>query len=341
MPDNTTNNKNVRDDEIDLLDLFKRMGRALTKMFNALGKAFLISVVFLIRRWLPLGLSILAGIGVSYYLKNASTSSYTTDLVIRNNLAQLDRKGLRDVSGTTYELYSKIGKLHELCMKRDINELSHSLSMNPDSIKSVTDINAYWIIDLNKDGVSDFVDYEGNHNVYDSINIRMPSKLDIQVMTKSSFNINKLKDGIIKFIENDSLFENEIRLRLKQNNELLTRLSYDIKQLDSLQKVKYFEETRNVKPDKGGQIVFMTDQKTQLVYNDIYALYSRKHDIETENILYKGVVTVLSDFSSPVLVNNGIKFYAKQVVLIFFLVTLLILILLANRKKLIEVYKKY
>src|SRR5664279_4045751 len=99
MSENTTNNKNVRDDEIDLLDLFRRMGRGLSKMFNALGKAFIISVVFIIRHWLPLVLSILAGIGVSYFLKSTSTSSFTSDLVFRNNLAQMDKKKVKDISG--------------------------------------------------------------------------------------------------------------------------------------------------------------------------------------------------------------------------------------------------
>ena len=61
-----TTNKNVRDDEIDLLDLFKRMGRTLNRWGMALGKAFLISVVYILKRWLPLGLSIVAGIGISY-----------------------------------------------------------------------------------------------------------------------------------------------------------------------------------------------------------------------------------------------------------------------------------
>ena len=60
MSENTSNNKNVRDDEIDLLDLFRRLGNTLNQWVNALGKAFLISVVFLLKRWLPLGLSIVA-----------------------------------------------------------------------------------------------------------------------------------------------------------------------------------------------------------------------------------------------------------------------------------------
>jgi len=53
-------------DEIDLLDLFRRMGRTISRWASELGRAFLISVVFLLRRWIPLGLSLVAGVGLSY-----------------------------------------------------------------------------------------------------------------------------------------------------------------------------------------------------------------------------------------------------------------------------------
>jgi hypothetical protein len=253
----------------------------------------------------------------------------------------LDKKSSRDNSGTTAELISKINKLHTFCAENNQVSLSVALSLKPEQVSNITDISAYWIIDLNKDGVPDYVDYLGNHNVYDTLNIRMQNQFDVRVKTNSTLELNKVRDGIIKFIENDSLNQQRNRLRLKQNHDLLSRLNFDIQQLDSLQKVKYFEETRNIKPGKDGQIVFMQDQKTQLVYSDIYALYSRKQIIETEQDLYQGVVTLLSDFSIPSLRNNGIRYYGKHVIPIFFLTTLLILIILANRKKLYEIYKKY
>ena len=53
MSENNTNKRMSGDDEIDLLDLFRRMGRTLTRWANALGRAFLISIVFLLKRWLP------------------------------------------------------------------------------------------------------------------------------------------------------------------------------------------------------------------------------------------------------------------------------------------------
>jgi hypothetical protein len=70
----TNNTKNVRDDEIDLLDLFRRIGRSLANLGNSIGKGILITIVFLLRNWLPLGLSIALGIGASYFSKTTSES---------------------------------------------------------------------------------------------------------------------------------------------------------------------------------------------------------------------------------------------------------------------------
>ncbi len=341
MSEITSKNDSPKNDEIDLLDLFRRMGRTITRWGNALGRAFLISVVFLLRRWLPLGLSIAAGIGISYLIKTTSSSFYTSDLVFRNNLALMDNLKMRDVSGTTAEIIAKINKLHTFCTENNSTALSKALFMANESVKNINDINAYWIIDQRKDGIPDYVDYKGNHNVSDTTNIRMQDRMDIRVTIHSPQELNLVRDGIIKFIENDSLYRQRNELRLKQNQELLTRLNYDIKQLDSLQKVKYFEETRNEKPGSGGQIVFMQEQKTQLVYPDIYSLYARKQSLESERDLYKGILTVLSDFSLPAKRDNGASYYAKYLVPGFFFLTLLILIILANRSKLEEIFKKY
>jgi hypothetical protein len=341
MPEITTPNKNVRDDEIDILDLFRRMGRTLNRWGSALGRAFLISVVFLLKRWLPLGLSIAAGIGVSYLLKTTSASSYTSDMVLRNNLARMDNIKLRDISGTTSELISKIEKLHFICSENNFVGLADALSMRTESVKNISDINAFWIIDQSKDGIPDYVDYKSNHRAADTTNIRMQDRLDIRVKINTPQDLNLVRDGIVKFIESDSLYQQRNRVRLRQNHELLSRYDYDILQLDSLQKVKYFEETRNVKPASGGQIVFMQEQKTQLVYGDILSLYSRKQELEGERDLYKNIVTIISDFSLPTRRENGASYYGKYLIPIFFFLTLLILILLANHGRLEEIYKKY
>ncbi len=139
--------------------------------------------------------------------------------------------------------------------------------------------------------------------------------------------MNKIQDGILNFIASDSLNQLRNKLRLGQNLEMQQRILNDIRQLDSLQKIKSPEETKNIKSVKEGQIIFMQDQKTQLLYGEIQNLYSRKQALETEHDLYKNVVTVLNDFSVPVLQNSGTKYYGKIIIPLFFLTTLLVLII--------------
>ena len=170
--------------------------------------------------------------------------------------------------------------------------------MKPESVKNISDISAFWIIDQSKDGIPDYVDYKGNHSASDTINIRMQDRLDIRVKINSPQDLNLVRDGIIKFIENDSLYQQRNRLRLRQNHELLTRLDYDIIQLDSLQKVKYFEETRNIKPAAADRSSLCRNRRPSW-YIMIFILFiHRKQKLESEIDLYKGIVTVLSDFSS-------------------------------------------
>jgi hypothetical protein len=324
-----TNNKNDRDDEIDLLDLFRRMGRTISRWFGALGRAFLISFIFILKRWLPLGLSIAAGIGASFLLKSTTKSFFTSDMTLRSNAI------------ATSEMISYVNRLHIFCIDNNPDALSRAMKLEPQSVGNINDISAFWVIDNHKDGIPDYVDYKNNHSVYDTVNVRMQDRLDIRVKIKSPQELTLVRDGIIKFIESDSLFQQLNRVRIRQNHELLTRLDYDIVQLDSLQKVKYFEETRNMHPQSGGQMVFLQEQKTQLVYENIYTLYARKQGLESQRDLYKGVVTVLSEFSLPTRRVNGGSYYAARIVPIFFLITLLILILSANKKNLTEVFDKY
>lgn len=334
-------NNNVRNDEIDIVDVFKRIGRQFSRFGKFLGRAFVLSFVFIVRRWLPLAISVIAGIAISYFLKSTSPSFYTSDIVFKNNLAIIDKEKLRDNSGTTADLISKINKLHTFCSESNNLALSGSLHMKSDSVQNIADISAYWIIDQSKDGIPDYVDYKGNHSAYDTLNIRMPDRFDIRVKIKSLVDLDIIRDGILNFLNTDSLYQQKNRLRLKQNADMLRRLNYDIAQIDSLQKVKYYEEKRNVKPAGTGQIVFMQDQKTQLFYNDVYFLYNKKQKLEEERDLYKNIVTSISDFSQPSKRENGAMYYGETVIPVTFSITLIILILLANRKKLKEIFEKY
>lgn len=324
----STNKKHTSNDEIDLFDLFKRMGKTISRWLKALGRAFIISLVFLLKKWLPLGISIIAAIAVSLLMKATSESLFTSDMTLRSN------------AGFPSDLIEYINRLHTYCEEDNKTALSDALSLDDEMTDNIIDINAFWVIDQSNDGIPDYVDYRNNHNLYDTINVRMTDRLDIQVKIKTPQELSLVRNSIISFIEKDSLFQQKNRVRIKQNREMLTRLDYDILQLDSLQKLK-LEETKVLQPQGGGQMIFLQEPKTQLLYTDIYPLYARKQSLEATLELYNDIVTVISDFSLPAKRDNSGLFYAKKYVPAFFILTLLVLILLTNRGKLKEIYNKY
>lgn len=324
-----SSNKDVRNDEIDLLELFRRIGRAVSNWFKALGRGMLISIIFLIRKWLPLGISLVLAVLLSYIMKKSLTPYYTSVMTIRSNTV------------TSEEMISYLNRLNTLCQESTKISLSEALSIPVDKAKKIKDVSAFWIIDKKDDGIPDYVDYKNNYNVYDTINKRMQDRLVIRAKTSAPKDLPLLKEGIFFYVSNNSLYKQKNEFRLSQVKELLTRLNYDIEQLDSLQKVKYFEETRSRLPQKNGQMIFLQEQKTQLIYDDIYTLYSRKQTLEQQKDLYPDVITLISDFTVPVKPYNGLVFYGRFIIPLFIGFTLIVLILLANRKKIKDIIRKY
>ncbi|MCJ7449548.1 MAG: hypothetical protein MUO72_17875 [Bacteroidales bacterium] len=319
----------VKDEEIDLLELFRRMGKTLSKWLRALGKGVLVSFFFLLKNFFILGFGLLLGVGVSYVLKWTSKPFYSSEITLRSNM----------VSNSEMILY--INKLNLLLKEENYPVLATSLSINQEKAETISDIEAFWIIDMNNDSIPDFVDYRNKHNVYDTVDVRMNDRFAIKVEVSDPQDLTLIRDGILSFVKNNPVFQQKNNLRLDQIDEMVVRLDYDIKQLDSLQQVKYFEETRNRRPEEGGQMIFLQEQKTQLIYEDIYKLYNIKQELEQERNLYPGTVTIINDFYLPNKRYNGGYYFGKVIIPLFFGLTLLCLILIRNRKKLQEVYKKY
>jgi hypothetical protein len=322
-------NREINDNEIDLLDLFRRIGRTLGKWIHAIGTGLLVSIVFLLRNSVTLIFSIIVGVGLSYIAKWSSKPFYESEITLRSNAVP------------NSEMIDFINKLEILRNEKNYEGMAVSLNTTSENARKVKKINACWVIDLNRDSIPDFVDYRNKHNIYDTLNIRMKDRFVINAGISDPDVLPILKAGIMSYVKSDPEIRQKNEFRLKQTDELLARLNYDIIQLDSLQKVKYFEETRNKLPEKGGQIVFLQELKTQLVYGDIYNLFQRKQILDQEKDLYPDILTVISDFYQPMKRRNGGLFYGKVLIPLCFGLTLILLIFRRNRKKFREILRKY
>jgi hypothetical protein len=322
-------NREINDNEIDLLYIFRSIGRTLVKWIKATGTGLLVSIVFLLRNSVTLIFSILIGVLLSYTLKWSSKPFFESEITLRSN------------SVPNADMIAYINRLDILLKEKNVNGLAGLLSVSTENAASIKEISACWVIDRNRDSIPDFVDYKNNHNVYDTLNLRMKDRFVIKVVTSDLNSFPQIRNGIFFYVKSNTLFKQKNDFRLKETDELLKRLNYDIKQLDSLQKVKYFEETRNLIPEKNGQIVFMQEQKTQLVYPDIYYLYTKKQILDQEKDLYPDIITVMSDFHQPLKRQNGGMYYGRLLIPLCFGLTLILLIYHRNRKKLREIFRKY
>jgi hypothetical protein len=316
-------------DDIDLLDLFVRIKRTIGRWFNAFGRGFLISVAFILRNFLTLAFAAIFGLCLSFGLKWATKPLYVSDIILRSNAVP------------NSDMIEYFSKLTQVLREKNYAGIAASLSISPEKASRIENIKPYWVVDKNRDNIQDYVDYRHIFNVYDTLDQRMQDRFVVEVLVRDPSALPEISKGFLSYARKNEAFRLKNDFRLKKNEELLTRLTYDIKQLDSLQKVKYFEETRNKVPEKGGQMVFLQDQKTQLVYEDIYNLYQRKQSIEQENELYTDLLTVLSDFTIPVKRHNGGLYFGIIAIPASVLITLIALVLISNRKRLKEFYRKY
>ncbi|MCU0455724.1 MAG: hypothetical protein MUE74_05420 [Bacteroidales bacterium] len=316
-------------DEIDLLDLFKRMGRTISKWLDSAGRAFTATLVFLIRNIFLLALSVALGIGLSYLMKWVSKPFYVSEITLRSNAVP------------NSEMIEHFNKLNKLLEEKDFTQVNNALSFTAGEDPGLIDLEAFWVIDRNNDSIPDLVDYHKRQNVYDTIDVRMQDRFVVRVRFRDKNALPGIRNGIFTYADNNRVFQEKNAVRLRQYDEMLVRLNYDIRQLDSLQKVKYFEETRNRIPENGGQMIFLQEQRTQLVYDNIHSLFREKQTIEMEKSLYSGVLTLISDFYTPGKRFNGGFYYGIYIIPAALTLMLAYLIMIRNRKKIREVFRKY
>ncbi|MFN8242289.1 MAG: hypothetical protein U0X39_16240 [Bacteroidales bacterium] len=318
-----------KNDDIDLFDLFGRIWRSISSWIMALLQFVLSIVMFLIRRWAYLLAGGLAGVLFTILLKNGFSPVYWSTMDLRTN----------SISST--EIVGYINRLHSFCLDNNRTALATSLGISEDEAKKIRNIQAFWVIDQNEDENPDLTDFRNIYNVFDTINIRLEDRFAIRAEVYDPADLPVIRDGLVKFVNNNPLFRETNAIRLNQVQEMITRLEYDIRQLDSLQRLKYFEETRSRIPDKTGQMVFLQEQKTQLVYEDIYKLYEKKQKLDTEKNLYSDLITIVNDFTPPGKRHNGLIYYGSYAIPITIAITILILIAVAFRKKISEFLSKY
>jgi len=320
MADNAVNRQN---NEIDLLDLFQKTGKAIGNLFLYILKGILFLIVFGIRKIHFLVLFAVIG-GVTGFVLYKSTKRYYSSYMI----AQAN--GINSADMVNY-----INDLHDLCTKRNTEALAFDLQLPDSTARRIKDIQAFFIIDANGDNIGDYVDFDNSYDVRDTSYHRLEDRLHLSVEVYENYVFQKVKNGLFRYMRKNPYIINLNEIRKKELQELIAQVDYEIVKLDSLQNTDYFKEVDKL-PVKQSQMLFLSEKEPTMYYRDKLNLMNRKLEYKKELELATDAFTVIKDFTSLAMEENPRGGYLVKYSLLLTLLGYLFLLIIHFRKSLIK-----
>lgn len=324
-----------KNDEIDLIHLFNTIGKGIKKaflgLFNILSKLFMAVLNFALRNYIAL--IVIFVIAFSLQKVKIGSQYFESSMKIRGN-------AINNQTAIDY-----VNRLEDLVINNPLY-LAKQLKIDSTNASMILDINAYWAIDNDGDGVADLYDKEHAYlkNADDSISLRVTDYFLIDVSYNGRLNLSELNDAIENYFNQNALFIKQNELRKKQDEEMLALTTVEQEKLDTLRNKynKAIVETIELPATKNGQLVFLNEKESELksirlFHNDIFVLKQKSQKLYKKTLLSPNVITILERLD---LSKKPVSKVTKQYGLLFLLFGIVVLIIVENRKKIIELKKQ-
>ncbi|MCK5170200.1 MAG: hypothetical protein KAQ75_09995 [Bacteroidales bacterium] len=314
-----------RNDEIDLIEVFQKMGNGIKNLFNSFFNLLYSILLFFIRKSILILILILLGLAFGYFKYKSSPRYYSSSLEANSNAI------------SSIDMINYVNNIHELFKKGNKLGLQSKLNINLTELEKIKNIKAFKVVDFNDDKVTDLIDYNEKYSTSDSIVSATRFVVKVEVYDPQIFPV--IQESFIEYI-NKNKYINELNIiRKKQLEELITKLSEEITSLDSLKKVEYFTSDGNFKPQTG-QLLVMNEKETQLYHEQIINLFRQKQSMERALELNTEPITVIQDFSSLSTVENNLITYFKFYGLAGLIFGILISIIIENFKGILKIIRE-
>jgi len=287
-----------RNDEIDLLDLSRKLGNVIKKFFSGIGKLIALLFSFLIRQSVLIISLIIIALIIGFIQYKSTPTHYISSFEAHSNALP------------SLEIISYINNIHEDFEEKNYQQLETKLELDSTFLEKIKDIQAYKVIDLNEDGVTDIIDYENNYLSSDSTVSRNRFVVQVKTYNDNGSIYDTLKDRIIAYVNKNEYIKENMAIRNQQRRELISKLDEEISYLDSLRKTEYFSKEDKLKTQKG-QILIMNEKETQLYHQNILDLYRSQQNYEEELELRSEPITIIQDLTSAS-VENDLSSYLKK-----------------------------
>ncbi len=283
-------------DEIDLLELFQKIGNTLKKWFMAILQFVYQIVLFLVRKSVFIGIVVILGLlwgGIKY---KTSPRYYSSRLeAYSNTLSSID-------------MINYINNIHELFAENNIENLQSKLGITEQTLANVKDVQAFKVLDFNKDGITDEIDFDNEYTTADTSVSNTRFVVKVEVFDQEVFPV--IQNRMLSYIDQNTYINEMNQVRKRQLQELIAQLDNEIAMLDSLKREEYFEKENKMEPQRG-QLLVMNEKETKLYHQDLISLYKEKQTLEQRLELRMDPITIIQDFSALTVTENNLMSYLK------------------------------
>lgn len=312
-------------DEIDLIELF-------SKMFNAIGKAFLwgwnlaLSVIyFYIRNAVVITLAIIIAVGLAYSSYKFSKPYFETTATIQSNVVPNN------------EMVRFINNLHKLAESGSLDKMQEELDVSEEALTQLKDIQAFWEIDNNFDGIGDLIDYNNTFLPKDTTSVRLMDHFIVRIQIYDVLYIQDIKNALFSYINSNEYFQKTFEVKRKNLQEQIDKYESEIFDLDSLQKLQYFKEEKNTVNLNKLLLESNQNEDKQLFHDDIFELLRRKQSLELQLALFTEPIEIIENFASVSQRANVFNSYLYKNIPIAFILISILAFLFEKRKVIQEI----
>jgi len=315
-------------DEVDLIELFNRMGRGIKRGAVWLFKQVENLFILLIRKSLWIASFAILGLLFGYITFKNTPRFYSSEMTAISN------------SVDNSHIINSINLLNSLLKEKNYPTASAYLDIPVDKAKQIKSIAAFYGIDLNNDKIADYFDYANKfrYNPKDTLAKRLTDYFFVSLKVYNEGAIPAAREGLKNYIYKNEFVIDNNNERIAQNEEMIRVIDVEIKKIDSLQKIAYFE-TPLLQKASNGQMVFLNEKEVKLYHDQLLRLQRDKMKLEKENKIRKEPITIVQDFTPPSKAENPYSKYGVKWGLIFAVIGLIASLLWQFRTKIANYIK--
>jgi len=231
-----------------------------------------------------------------------------------------------------------INLLNDVFKQKNYPIAANYLNIDINRVQEIKSIEAFYTIDINKDGLPDYTDYKWKYNPRDTTK-RLDSYFVIRLEVYDESIFAQVRDGIKNYIYKNKFILDNNNERIRQNKILIETIENEIRKLDSLQKVEYFELPQ-MQRATSNQMVVLNEKDRKLYHEQKLLLEKEKLRLEKDLNINSEPITIVQDFTPLSKAENPYSKYAMKIGLLFAVIGFFVSILWQHRKTILTTYLK-